>query len=103
MWQAQPVGRTPVGGVYPEPLQPAALPEAWESIRGFAGKCSPEMPCLSPSCPKTHFAGNSEGCAREAGLNVGASPTRRVGLFAAEHDLDSVAARRGWKLREMGS
>ena len=43
----------------------------------------------------------SEGCAREAGLNVGASPTRRVGLFTAEHDLNSVAARRGWKLRKM--
>jgi hypothetical protein len=45
--------------------------------------------------------GNSEGCAREAGLFVGASPTRRVGLFTAEHDLNSVAARRGWKLRKM--
>jgi len=29
---------------------------------------------------KTCSTGNSEGCAREAGLNVGASPTRRVGL-----------------------
>ena len=26
---------------------------------------------------------------------VGASPTRRVGLFATEHELNSVAARRG--------
>ena len=34
-------------------------------------------------------------------MNVGASPTRRVGLFTAEHDLNSVAARRGWKLGEM--
>jgi hypothetical protein len=39
-------------------------------------------------------------CASEAGLNVGESPTRRVGLFATEHELNSVAARRGWKLRE---
>ena len=44
---------------------------------------------------------NSEGCAREAGLIVGASPTRRIGLFTAEHDLNSVAARRGWMLRKM--
>jgi len=42
-----------------------------------------------------------EGCAREADMNVGASPTRRVGLFTTEHDLNSVAARRGWKLRKM--
>ena len=48
-----------------------------------------------------HPIENSEGCAREAGLNVGASPTRRVGLFTAEHNLNSVAARRGWKLRKM--
>jgi hypothetical protein len=34
-------------------------------------------------------------------MNVGASPTRRIGLFTTEHDLNSVAARRGWKLREM--
>ena len=41
-----------------------------------------------------------EGCASEAGLNVGESPTCRVGLFATEHELNSVAARRGWMLRE---
>jgi hypothetical protein len=34
-------------------------------------------------------------------LNVGVSPTRQVGLFTAEHDLNSVAARRGWMLRKM--
>ena len=32
---------------------------------------------------------------------MGASPIRRVGLFTTEHDLNSVAVRRGWKLREM--
>jgi hypothetical protein len=47
------------------------------------------------------FTEAREACAREAGLNVGASPTRRVGLFTTEHDLNSVAARRGWKLRKM--
>ena len=40
-------------------------------------------------------------CASEVGRNVGASPTRRVGLFTTEDDLNSVAARRGWKLRKM--
>ncbi len=34
-------------------------------------------------------------CASEADLNVGESPTRRVGLFATEHELNSVAVRRG--------
>ena len=42
-----------------------------------------------------------DSCAGEAGLVVGESPTRRVGLFTTEHDLNSVAARRGWKLRKM--
>ena len=37
----------------------------------------------------------NEACASEAGLNVGESPTRRVGLFATEQELNSVAARRG--------
>ena len=50
---------------------------------------------------KRNSTGANRACAREAGLNVGASPTRRVGLFTAEHDLNSVAARRGWKLGEM--
>jgi hypothetical protein len=31
--------------------------------------------------------------------HVGESPTRRVGLFTTELDLNNVAARRGWKLR----
>src|SRR5213595_3448269 len=47
------------------------------------------------------FTEGNEACARKAGLNVGASPTRRIGLFTTEHDLNSVAARRGWKLRKM--
>ena len=34
-------------------------------------------------------------------MNMGANPIRRVGLFTTEHDLNSVAARRGWKLRKM--
>jgi len=42
-----------------------------------------------------------KGCASEVGRNVGESPTRRVRLFTTEHDLNSVAARRGWKLRKM--
>jgi len=41
------------------------------------------------------FTEGNEACASEAGLNVGESPTRRVGLFATEHELNSVAARRG--------
>ena len=45
---------------------------------------------LSPTLP----------CASEADLNVGESPTRRIGLFATEHELNSVAVRRGWMLRE---
>jgi len=49
----------------------------------------------------TDFTEGNEACAREAGLNVGASPARRIGLFTTEHDLNSVAVRRGWKLREM--
>lgn len=40
-------------------------------------------------------------CASEVGRNVGESPTRRVGLFTTEQFLNSVAARRGWKLRKM--
>jgi hypothetical protein len=40
-------------------------------------------------------------CASEAGWNAGESPARRVGLFTTEHDRNSAAARRGWKLREM--
>ena len=56
-----------------------------------------------PGGPKStgYSTQNSEGCAREADLIVGASPTRRIGLFTAEHDLNSVAARRGWMLRKM--
>ena len=46
-------------------------------------------------------SGENTACAGEAGLNMGESPIRRVGLFTTEHDLNSVAARRGWKLREM--
>ena len=42
-----------------------------------------------------------KGCASEVGWNAGASPARRVRLFTTEHDLNSVAARRGWKLRKM--
>jgi len=40
-------------------------------------------------------------CASEVGWNAGESPVRRIRLFTAEHDLNSVAARRGWKLRKM--
>ena len=40
-------------------------------------------------------------CASEGGWSAGESPARRVRLFTTEHDLNSVAARRGWKLREM--
>lgn len=47
------------------------------------------------------FTGGNRACAGEAGLNMGESPIRRVGLFTTEHDLNSVAVRRGWKLREM--
>jgi len=42
-----------------------------------------------------------KGCASEVDRNAGASPARRVRLFTTEHDLNSVAARRGWKLRKM--
>ncbi len=42
-----------------------------------------------------------KGCASEVGWSVGESPTRRIRLFTAEHDLNSVAARRGWKLGKM--
>jgi hypothetical protein len=40
-------------------------------------------------------------CASEAGWNAGESPARRIGLFTTEHDLNSAAVRRGWKLRKM--
>ena len=40
-------------------------------------------------------------CASEVGWNAGESPARRIRLFTTEHDLNSVAARRGWKLRKM--
>jgi hypothetical protein len=43
----------------------------------------------------------TDSYASEAGFVVGESPTRRVGLFTTEHDLNSVAVRRGWKLRKM--
>ena len=42
-----------------------------------------------------------KGCASEVGWNAGESPARRIRLFTTEHDLNSVAARRGWKLRKM--
>ena len=42
-----------------------------------------------------------KGCASEVDRNAGASPARRVRLFTTEHDLNSAAARRGWKLRKM--
>jgi hypothetical protein len=48
--------------------------------------------------PKTKLA---KRCASEVGWNAGESPARRVRLFTTEHDLNSVAARRGWKLRKM--
>jgi hypothetical protein len=47
------------------------------------------------------LTGGNGACAGEADMNVGASPTRRIGLFTTEHDLYSVAVRRGWKQREM--
>lgn len=40
-------------------------------------------------------------CASEVERIAGASPARRVRLFTTEHDLNSIAARRGWKLRKM--
>ena len=46
------------------------------------------------------ITGANAACASEADLNVGESPTRRVGRFATEHELNSVAVRRGWMLRE---
>jgi hypothetical protein len=46
------------------------------------------------------ITGANAACASEADLNVGESPIRRVGLFATEHELNSVAVRRGWMLRE---
>ena len=46
------------------------------------------------------ITGANAACASEADLNVGESRTRRVGLFATEHELNSVAVRRGWMLRE---
>jgi hypothetical protein len=49
--------------------------------------------------PGSHPTGHAV-CASEADLNVGESPTRRIGLFATERELNSAAARRGWKLRE---
>ena len=49
--------------------------------------------------PGPYPAANA-ACASEADLNVGESPTRRIGLFATEHELNSVAVRRGWMLRE---
>ena len=42
-----------------------------------------------------------KGCASEVDRNAGESPARRVRLFTTEHDLNSAAARRGWKLRKM--
>ena len=33
-------------------------------------------------------------------LDVGASPTGRIRLFTTEHDLHSVAVRRGWQAEE---
>ena len=53
------------------------------------------MSWLSPK-----VTGANAACASEADLNVGESPTRRIGLFATEHELNSVAVRRGWMLRE---
>jgi hypothetical protein len=50
--------------------------------------------------PPNKITGANAACASEAGLNVGESPTRRIGLFATEQELDSAAARRGWMLRE---
>ena len=42
-----------------------------------------------------------ECCASEVDRNAGESPARRVRLFTTEQDLNSAAARRGWKLRKM--
>lgn len=44
-----------------------------------------------------------KGCASEVGWKAGESPVRRIGLFTTEHDRNSAAARRGWKLREKNS
>src|SRR6185503_16484114 len=41
--------------------------------------------------PERGATEGNEACASEAGLSVGASPTRRIGLFTTEHDLNSVA------------
>jgi len=50
---------------------------------------------------KTGFsAKRTHCCASEADWKAGESPVRRVRLFTTEHDLNSVAARRGWKLRK---
>ncbi len=51
--------------------------------------------------PRRTQSRSIKGCASEVGWSVGESPTRRIRLFTAEHDLNSVAARRGWKLGKM--
>ena len=55
----------------------------------------------NPAEPGQGQSNRIKRCASEVGWNAGESPVRRVRLFTTEHDLNSVAARRGWKLRKM--
>lgn len=66
--------------------------EGRERVGHWPCAFQPDLSCLLYSI---------KGCASEVGWNAGESPARRVRLFTTGHDLNSVAARRGWKLREM--
>jgi len=56
-----------------------------------AGPFNPAFPAYSTKCRVAPV---------KLSWHVGESPTRRVGLFTTELDLNSAAARRGWKLRK---
>ena len=60
-----------------------------------------KKPPLGLRTSNTHSTENSEVCASEVDRDTGESPVRRIGLFTTDIELDSVAARQGWKPREM--
>ena len=69
------------------------------------------LPALQPMLPKNpkgfdgsiKITGANAACASEADLNVGESPTRRVGLFATEHELSVIRERSTFALSQLAT
>ena len=80
-------------------------PKYHPSARQPLDECNSPEPIAAASDAPATVTDTAEShpitrCASEADWNAGESPACRIRLFTAEHDLNSAAARRGWKLRK---